>query len=160
MHILLPEIDNCSSCQKLTTALLETAEGREWPLKIFHDQSPWKNVAGPGGDWTCDLLITSQTRIQLSHRGWPDSLCWEHTSYTSITPAHPLPPPPPPQPPPYKVRGWYTVLSLSMISSFWLRFHSISWQWVDEIRPNFAYALTLTRSRLGLLCVNFRKYTT
>ena len=35
-HILSPET---------TTALLESADGREWPVKIFHDKSPWKNVA-------------------------------------------------------------------------------------------------------------------
>ena len=54
-------------CQKLKTALFEPVEGNEWPQKIFHDQSPRKNVARPGGDWTCDLLITSRTCIQLSH---------------------------------------------------------------------------------------------
>ena len=35
--------------QKLTTALLESAEVREWPQKVFHDQSPGKNVANPAG---------------------------------------------------------------------------------------------------------------
>ena len=55
--------------QKLTTALLESAEGTEWPLKIFHDQSPRKNVADFGGGWTRDLLVSRWTRIQLSHRG-------------------------------------------------------------------------------------------
>ena len=53
----------------MTNALLESAEGREWPHKIFHDQSPRKNVAGPGGDRSCDLLITKRTRIRLSNRG-------------------------------------------------------------------------------------------
>ena len=38
--------------QKLTTALLESAEGREWPQKIFHDQSPRKNVAEPTTYWS------------------------------------------------------------------------------------------------------------
>ena len=47
--------------QKLTTALLESAEGREWPYKIFHDQSPRKNVADLGGGWTRDLLVSSRT---------------------------------------------------------------------------------------------------
>ena len=47
--------------QKLTTALLESAEGREWPQKIFHDQSPRKNVADLGGGWTRDLLVSSRT---------------------------------------------------------------------------------------------------
>ena len=36
-------------CQKLTTVLLESAEGKEWPKKMFHDQSPLKNVADPAG---------------------------------------------------------------------------------------------------------------
>ena len=36
-------------CQKLTTALLESAEGRKRLQKIFHDQSPWKDVAIPAG---------------------------------------------------------------------------------------------------------------
>ena len=35
--------------QKLITALLKSADGREWPYKIFHDQSPRKNVADPAG---------------------------------------------------------------------------------------------------------------
>ena len=56
--------------QKLTTALLESAEGREWPQKIFHDQSQQKIVARPYGDPTCDLLITSWTGIWLNHQGW------------------------------------------------------------------------------------------
>ena len=48
-------------CQKLTTAFLESAEGREWPYKIFYDQSPRKNVADLGGGWTRDLLVYSRT---------------------------------------------------------------------------------------------------
>ena len=36
--------------------LHESAEGREWPQKIFHDQSPWKNVAGPSMVRTRDSL--------------------------------------------------------------------------------------------------------
>ena len=40
-HILLPETDN--------TALLESAEDREWQQKKFHDQSPQKNVADQVG---------------------------------------------------------------------------------------------------------------
>ena len=47
--------------QKLTTALLESVEGREWSLKIFHDQSPRKNVADLGWGWTRDLLVSSRT---------------------------------------------------------------------------------------------------
>ena len=39
-------------------------------------------------------------------------------------------------------------------------FHSISCEQIDGIWTNFAYALTSTRSRLGLLHVNFCKFTT
>ena len=39
-------------------------------------------------------------------------------------------------------------------------FRSIAWEQIDGIWPNFAYALMLTRSSLGLLHVNFRKFTT
>ena len=55
-------------CQKLTTAFPESVEGWEWPYKIIHNQSPQKNVARTGGDWTHNLLITSRMRIWLSHR--------------------------------------------------------------------------------------------
>ena len=58
MHILSP---------KLTTALLESAGGREWLQKIFHYQPPWENVARL--DWTRHLLVTSWVRIWLSHWG-------------------------------------------------------------------------------------------
>ena len=61
-------------CQNLTTALLESAEGGEWPQKIFCDHALLKNVARSSGDWTWDLLITSRTHIQLSHEGW--SIMW------------------------------------------------------------------------------------
>ena len=51
-------------CRKLRTALLESAEGRKWLQKIFHDQFSRKNVARPD-----DLQITSQMHIRLTHRG-------------------------------------------------------------------------------------------
>ena len=35
-------------------------EGREWPQKIFHDQSPQKDIANLGRGWTHDLLVSSQ----------------------------------------------------------------------------------------------------
>ena len=54
----------------------------------------------------------------------------------------------------------YTFLSLFVILSFRLSFPSIYWERIDGIRPNFVYALTLTRSKLGSLCVIFCKYTT
>ena len=47
--------------QKLTTALLESVEGREWLQKILHDQSPQKNVADLGGGWTRKLLVSNRT---------------------------------------------------------------------------------------------------
>ena len=49
--------------QKQKTALPESAEGREWPQKTFHDQCPQKNVNGRAQNH--DLLITSRTRILL-----------------------------------------------------------------------------------------------
>ena len=59
VHILPPEPDNCPSWisgrQRMTS-------------EIIHNTSPEKIVAGPGGDRTRDLLITSRTRIWLSHR--------------------------------------------------------------------------------------------
>ena len=36
---------------------------------IFHDLSPRKNVTVLGGGRNRDLLVSSRTRIQLSHRG-------------------------------------------------------------------------------------------
>ena len=40
------------------------------------------------------------------------------------------------------------------------RFRSISGDQIDSIIPNFVFALILTRSRLGLLRVIFRKFIT
>ena len=40
------------------------------------------------------------------------------------------------------------------------RFRSISLERIDGIWPNFGYALMLTRSRLGLLRINFHKFIT
>ena len=54
----------------------------------------------------------------------------------------------------------YTVSRLSVIPSFRLHFRSISWERIDGIIPNLAYALTFARSTLGLLRVNFLKYAT
>ena len=47
-----------------------------------------------------------------------------------------------------------------MIPSFQVCFCSIAWEWIHGIWSNFAYALTLTRSRAGFLCDYFRKFTT
>ena len=73
----------------LTTLLLdrlsplsgEPAEGWEWPEKIFHDQSPRKNVASPAGsnpqppDYQWDPHPTEPPRLAclispLKHRLW------------------------------------------------------------------------------------------
>ena len=54
---------------------------REWPQKIFHDQSPWKNIADLGGGWTHDLLVSSRTHIQMSHRGRPTTCCLCQKTY-------------------------------------------------------------------------------
>ena len=51
--------------QKLTSALLESVEGRGWLQKIYHNQSPRKNVAGR--DWTDKLLITNWMHSWLRH---------------------------------------------------------------------------------------------
>ena len=72
--------------------------------------------------------------------------------------------PHPPPPSAYVVWGWgggagYTVLRLPVIPSFRLHFRSISWERIDGVRPNFVYALTLARSRLGLLRVSFYQST-
>ena len=61
--------------QKLTTSLLESADGREWPQKIFHDQSPRKNVANLGGGWIRDLLVSSRT----AHPTEPPRPLWRKT---------------------------------------------------------------------------------
>ena len=52
-----------------TTTLFESAEGWEWPYKIFNDQISTKECCRPSWGWTCNLLITSWTPIQLSHWG-------------------------------------------------------------------------------------------
>ena len=56
--------------QKVTTALLETAEGREWPQKIFHDQSLRKNVAdlfkGVKQIWTNNQFVFRAVRSILA----------------------------------------------------------------------------------------------
>ena len=39
-------------------------------------------------------------------------------------------------------------------------FHSLSWEIIDQIWQNFAYALILKTSGLGLLCMNFHTLIT
>ena len=39
----------------------------EWPKKIFHDQSPLKNVARPGRDQTLDLITDWATEASLDN---------------------------------------------------------------------------------------------
>ena len=59
MHILLQETDNCPSW--ISGRERMTIENISWPnLK--------KECCRPGGGRTCNLLIASGTRIQLSHR--------------------------------------------------------------------------------------------
>ena len=60
VHILSPE-----------TALLESAEGKELPQKIFRDQISTKECCRPnvGEGSNPNILITSRLRIQLGHRG-------------------------------------------------------------------------------------------
>ena len=57
--------------QKLTTALLESAEGREWRKKNISWSNLHERMLPTSGGRTRDLLITSRMRIQLSHRGRP-----------------------------------------------------------------------------------------
>ena len=60
VNILSPETDNCPSW----------ISGRErMTVENIHDQTPWKNIADLGGGRTRDLLVSSRTRIHLSHRG-------------------------------------------------------------------------------------------
>ena len=40
-----------------------------------------------------------------------------------------------------------------------IRFHSIACERMNRICSDFAYTLTLTRSRLGSLLLNFQKFT-
>ena len=59
-------------------------------------------------------------------------------------------------------RDHYTSISQiynSVMARDWCP-NSILWEQIDGIWPHFAYALILTRSRLGLLRVNFRKFIT
>ena len=64
--------------------------------------------------------------------------------------------------------GWncYSSILTNLLQSYdpWLMseicFRSVSWEWIDGIWPSFAYALKLTRSRLGLFFINFHKFVT
>ena len=111
--------------QKLATALLESAEGRERRNKTFHDQYPRKNVTGTGWDRTCDPLITSRTRIRLSHGGrlkydYTCAIIWAAT-WENV---------------PYDVRPMKTQFSLRVRTdwsesslSTWRNFSSLATQW-------------------------------
>ena len=55
--------------QKLTNCLSWISERERMNVEYISWSSPWKNDAGPSGDRTRDLLITSLTCIQLSHWG-------------------------------------------------------------------------------------------
>ena len=73
----IPLIGNPVLCtflrQKLTTALLESAEGREWPKKIVHDQSPRKKVPTWSGSnqqspvHQLDAHPTQSSRLACTH---------------------------------------------------------------------------------------------
>ena len=73
-------------CQKLTTAILESALRREWPDKIFHNRSLRKNVARPGRDqtWPPDYY----TDTHPSHWGWLDSAECGSWSGSTLLPTH------------------------------------------------------------------------
>ena len=61
MHILSPETDNCPSW--ISGRERMTLENISWSISK-------KACCLPGGGQTSNLLITSWTRIQLSHQGW------------------------------------------------------------------------------------------
>ena len=64
--------------------------------------------------------------------------------------------------------AWDCLVSIFIHSlqsySHWMTskfcFHSISWVWINGFWPNFAHALILTISSLGLLCIHFRQFIT
>ena len=63
--LLLGRLSSLSSyiyfCQKLTTALLDSAEGREWPQNTFHDQISKKECNQPWGKTVaCDPSLDCQ----------------------------------------------------------------------------------------------------
>ena len=62
VHILSPETDNCPSW--ISGRERMTVENISWSISM-------KECCQPGRGWTRTLLITSQVRIQLSHRGQP-----------------------------------------------------------------------------------------
>ena len=83
VHILLPETDNCPTW--ISGRERMTVENHI----IIDNQSSLKNVAdtaglGGGGRWTCNLLITSGTNIQLSNQG---RLLWHYLIHSIIVTA-------------------------------------------------------------------------
>ena len=62
-----PVLVHISTTRNWQLPFLNQPKGENDYKKIFHDQSPRKNVARPSLDRTCDLLITSRMGIQLSH---------------------------------------------------------------------------------------------
>ena len=72
---------------KLTTALGKSVDGREWPQKIFHNQSPWKNVAGPVGigpaaSWS-PVGSASNWATDTSNNPL-DTTLWHHSDKDSV----------------------------------------------------------------------------
>ena len=59
-------------------------------VEIFHDQSPRKNVVGPSGDRTCDLLIPvgssaelAQRLVKVNNQSADDEFCMKYQSLFS-----------------------------------------------------------------------------
>ena len=76
-HGLVNPLRSCQISPLSGYSSLETDTFPSWisgkermTIEKFHEQSSWKNVAGPCRDRTHDLLITSQTCIRLTHQGW------------------------------------------------------------------------------------------
>ena len=67
--------------------------------------------------------------------------------------------PPHPHPHPYPAYVIWRMEGILFWASLSFR-DSHSWERIDGIGPNDAYAFTLTWSKFGLLRVNFREYTT
>ena len=65
MHILLPETNNCPSWISGRESMM--VENTSWPIFM-------KKCCQPNRGRTRSLLITSQMRIQLKHRGHPKIL--------------------------------------------------------------------------------------
>ena len=54
----------------------------------------------------------------------------------------------------------FMVILNRVMALHWCHFHSISWEIINEIWPDFAYVLILKTSRLELFRINFQKLIT